>query len=208
MSVRDAEILENIILGIVEKPSRIINVFEWGSGRSTSYYTKLLDNLAVTYGWHAAEYDRSFAENSVAPTLSTSEKCMHDQGYVAYKATNRVTLHVFDKEAIFPWLGAPTELNSDWDDYIQLPLKLQHGFDLLIVDGRHRRRCLEIAYSAMSKTGITLLHDSFRPAYSEFMSLYPFQAFIGDEWWVGTRRMEEMIMAISSDITEQSDGLI
>jgi len=40
-------------------------------------------------------------------------------------------------------------------------------FDMIIVDGRHRVKCLEVARDLLADKGIVVLHDSGRPAYNE-----------------------------------------
>ena len=45
-------------------------------------------------------------------------------------------------------------------------------FDLIIVDGRHRVRCLDVARDLLAEGGVVLLHDAGRPKYHEAKRFY------------------------------------
>ena len=55
MSTQDAEILEYIILSMND-----INILEWGSGRSTEYFVKLLTDINYRYNYIAIEHQVRF----------------------------------------------------------------------------------------------------------------------------------------------------
>lgn len=46
-------------------------------------------------------------------------------------------------------------------------------FDLILVDGRHRVKCLEAATKALADKGIAVLHDSGRDRYKPAWEFYP-----------------------------------
>jgi len=46
-------------------------------------------------------------------------------------------------------------------------------FNMIIVDGRHRVECLEVAREILAERGIVVLHDSGRPAYNEAWGVWP-----------------------------------
>jgi len=50
------------------------------------------------------------------------------------------------------------------DDYVMF-IKLFPRFDVVIIDGRYRRRCLGIAKDCLMQGGIVILHDAERKYY-------------------------------------------
>lgn len=54
---------------------------------------------------------------------------------------------------------------TDWDEYVGLPATLGKQFDLILVDGRQRRRCLQQARMLVKPRGVVLLHDATRTRY-------------------------------------------
>lgn len=60
MSVRDADILERVIKRIATIRSPL-QIFEWGSGRSTAYFSKHLQERGITCSWTAIEHDPVWA---------------------------------------------------------------------------------------------------------------------------------------------------
>ena len=63
-------------------------------------------------------------------------------------------------------------------DYIHLPLALKKKFDLIVVDGRFRRRCLEIIPIALSNKGVVFLHDAEREHAQPKKGQYPYSRWI------------------------------
>ena len=51
-SLRDISIIKELLTKVQNEK---IRVWEWGSGRSTIYYSKFLRNLGMKFEWHAAE---------------------------------------------------------------------------------------------------------------------------------------------------------
>ena len=68
----------------------------------------------------------------------------------------------------FDW---PTERLAEFipavahDAYIEAPLRLGGRFDVLIIDGRFRRRCVEPAMRVVTPGGLVLLCDAHRKYY-------------------------------------------
>lgn len=63
-------------------------------------------------------------------------------------------------------------------------LKPSGLYDLIIVDGRNRVKCLQYAKSILAKNGIVVLHDAYRGKYKEGMKGYEGK-YIGDDLWIG-----------------------
>jgi hypothetical protein len=64
MSVRDADILERVILRIAALRSPL-RVLEWGSGKSTGYFPRSLSERGFSCKWTAIEHDPDWARKTV-----------------------------------------------------------------------------------------------------------------------------------------------
>lgn len=53
----------------------------------------------------------------------------------------------------------------DENDYIDCMKEGGKKYDFILIDGRHRMRCLEIAHRIVKEDGFVLLHDSGRKEY-------------------------------------------
>jgi cephalosporin hydroxylase len=60
----------------------------------------------------------------------------------------------------------------DSDDYVLHPKRRGLTPDLIIVDGRRRNACLELAREIIVAGGVVLLHDSCRQRYEKGMSQF------------------------------------
>lgn len=95
-----------------------------------------------------------------------------------------------------PWVRPPIVYQRDYrrrdtdlnmEPYITLPAALGGGFDVLLVDGRYRRRCLLHAATQMAPGGVTVLHDAWRTYYQCAFAAFPYQQRIGEELWIGSQ---------------------
>jgi hypothetical protein len=73
MSVRDADILERVVFRVARERGSI-DVFEWGSGKSTKYFSSELAAAKVPFSWSAVEHDPSWA--------ASVREGLHDQANV------------------------------------------------------------------------------------------------------------------------------
>jgi hypothetical protein len=60
-------------------------------------------------------------------------------------------------------------------------------FDLILIDGRFRRRCLLAAKEAATPEGLVLLHDAQRLHYHASMTSYPHQVLLATGRLHGSR---------------------
>ncbi len=136
---------------------------------------------------------------------------------LAAAPASSLTLHAFDLGAVkqllppalwrralarthhtlaLPWVYPPVVYQRDYrrrdvhlnmEPYITLPAALGGGFDVLLVDGRYRRRCLLHAATQMAPGGVTVLHDAWRTFYQCAFAVFPYQQRIGEELWIGSQ---------------------
>jgi SAM-dependent methyltransferase len=129
-----------------------IDVLEWGSGGSTVYFTKFLRDQGISYVWTSIEYNKNWYERIF-------DKVKGDQD---------VRLKLFDV--------GNTELKQrlvPMDEYVSYPSTLGKKYDLILVDGRKRRRCLLEASRLLKPGGTVLLHDARRTYYHCAFSAFP-----------------------------------
>jgi hypothetical protein len=193
MSVRDADLYEVLLHRVVDKcGGRTVRVVEWGAGRSTVWYTRFLDSLGVPYLWLALEHDRGFFEGEVAPELTQDTAVVvryedvRDHDLVGGTGVRCV---VFDYGSLFPGTpGREGDRLVPMDDYVGLPRALGVEADLVVIDGRQRRRCLLEAAGLIGKDGYVLLHDAWRAHYQCAFEGFRSGRRFGDEWWIGAQR--------------------
>jgi hypothetical protein len=205
MHQHDADHFEAIVLAQAARAEPRLEVLEWGSGRSTLYFSRRLRELGIRYHWTSLEYDRGYFEQSLEPglpALGAARVRLCDRGAVidypaASSAEPELELIVFDRGPLSPFLeqGA-SDRGVDLEDYIGYPATLAKQFDLVLVDGRKRRRCLLEAARLMKADGVTVLHDAHREYYHCAMTEFRQQSFAGEILWLGTQsgtRLPELL---------------
>jgi len=118
-----------------------VRVLEWGSGGSTVYFTKFMRTHNVNYLWRSIEYNKGWYEKVLD----------------AVRADSNVRLELFDVGN-----NVLRQRNIPMDEYVNFPATLGERFDLIIVDGRKRRRCILEAVNLIDIEGKVLLHDAQR----------------------------------------------
>lgn len=140
-------------------------IFEWGSGGSTKYFMEVLNYLGVNFEWYAAEHCSAWADKVRAsvddPKLNM---CVFDYGGYTRHETKSLCMK----------------------EYVEAPINLEKKFDMLIVDGRKRARCLKVAKGMVKRDGIVLLHDAQREYYSSALNDFQVSQIICDELWGGS----------------------
>jgi len=193
MSIRDADLYEELLLRLARtKRDRPLEVVEWGSGRSTVWYTRFLDMLRVPYRWLVLEHDRSYFAKHVAPQLSDRSnadvrmfEALPPELSSCFAPTG-VHAVVFDAGPLDPRRQVGDRL-VDLDDYVAVPARLGRPIDLAIVDGRKRRRCVLAASALIRQGGYVILHDARRRQYQCAFPAFQSGRHFGDDWWIGAQ---------------------
>jgi len=174
MSRKDAQYIERALLEHKNAPLRVL---EWGSGGSTVYFSYFLNEHGIDYRWVSLEYNRAWYEK-------VKSDCANNP---------RVSLTLFetDKKSL-------RQRNIDMEEYITYPHTLNTEFDLIIVDGRKRRRCLVEAQKLLKEDGVVVLHDAWRPYYHCALCSFPDRRFISPTMWRGIMREPSRIMRVSN----------
>ena len=202
MSVRDADLLEVLLLSHARSVGRGIDVLEWGSGRSTLWFSALLDAQGLLGSWLTIEHNREFFMRELAPEFDRHPARRYwlagdplgsagrRSSSACPEASPRLSSTAGDLRPIEPDRVADRAV--DLDDYVRLPSLLERRFDLILVDGRKRRRCLLEAAGLLSGQGVTVLHDAWRSHYECAFPAYASGTYIGDELWVGAQHPPEL----------------
>lgn len=176
-----------------------LSIFEWGSGFSTVYYANFLRHKKMRFEWHSVDNDRAWHEK-----VKSLIKKKHLESYV------RIYLYEFDPFWKKPeWrsnlltcsiLGPESESEIS---YINFPRQLHCKFDIAIIDGRFRRRCMQTAKEVLLPEGIAILHDAQKKHYHIGLNNFKYGSFYhGARWyplqeipnkiWVGSEKNKDI----------------
>ncbi len=213
MSETDADLFEAILRRNAESVGPAassdapgpLEILEWGSGRSTLYYTGVLRELGVPFRWLSLEYNRDYFERELEPALGR----LPDRRVVRFdeavpaegqdigaepRSAQSVDLVVFDKGELLPMLRAhPEDRAADLDAYVDYPGRQGRRYDVVLVDGRKRRRCLVAASRMLAGQGVALLHDAWRPYYDCAFGAFRSDRRIGDILRIASQLPEEAL---------------
>ncbi len=172
-----------------------LDVLEWGAGRSTSYFTRALHTLRGTnFCLHSIEYDRAYFEREIRPVLgdlpeSTVGLVEADSDpRVLFPGSTPVEFAVYDHGTLKPMLDEGiADRKVNMDAYVAHPSGLRRRFDIILVDGRKRRRCLIEAASLLKEGGVAVLHDAQRTYYHCAFEHYRANSLLGEILWFGTQ---------------------
>jgi hypothetical protein len=191
MSKRDGELVKAILLSAAAKAAGELHVLEWGSGQSTVSFTRILQQEQMRFHWLTLEYDRKFFGTVVAPELlgrpDTVLRFPDDGGTVAGSTGEgkfRVEAVCWNRTKLRPVEHLLDRL-VDLDEYVDYPSTTEYRYDVMIVDGRMRRRCLLVAAELLGPGALVLLHDAWHRFYHCALGRYPASEFFGDELWAG-----------------------
>lgn len=172
MSDEDIKIINEILIEEYEKQNNL-NVWEWGCGGSTLFFTERLISKFGESGkflWISIEHDKDWA-------AAVESKLSEIKQYYSRSTINIVVYPVKDKRYIEPM-------------YTMGLLGFQNFIDIVLVDGRRRVECLQaiknnlflaenrpngydIPYLAGGNIKAIILHDANRERYKPGMKLFP-----------------------------------
>jgi hypothetical protein len=161
MKARHVALIGNELLACAARPIRIL---EWGSGGSTAYFPRFLRDAGIPYSWLAIEYNRAW----------------YDRVAESVAGDPNTTVLLFD-------VGNDRlrQRQMDMTDYVEYPRRQKLEFDMILIDGRKRRRCVLEARHLLAADGIALLHDAERRYYHCALSAFPDSRFIAYGLWRG-----------------------
>jgi predicted O-methyltransferase YrrM len=154
MKYREVMIFEEIHVAL--RPRRVL---EWGAGSSTLYFPARMPFLER---WLAVEHDEAWAKR-------VADGNRDPRVEVRFVRPNRT-----------PWTDPEGDgAVDDLLDYLAAPAT-EAPFDLVVIDGRARRVCLERAYDLVTPEGAVILHDANREHYLVPANRYPHRVLLQD----------------------------
>ena len=213
MSVVDADLFESLLLSRIRGGH--IDVLEWGSGRSTFYFAGLLTKLGYSFRWVSLEYDRGYFNGEVVPRIGELPSC--SVSYVGGATGQQVAIPqavserrqqvdfvVFDHGKLQPYLGDHAEDRVvNMDAYVDWPNGAEQLFDMVLVDGRKRRRCLLVASKLLQEQGVTVIHDAQRPYYACAYEAYRSHLAIGEILHICSNMADSELMHLMTEVQHQ-----
>ncbi|MEM7435802.1 MAG: hypothetical protein AAF436_11665 [Myxococcota bacterium] len=195
MSKPDANLFDALVHIKSADTQGRLDVLEWGAGRSTKYFTTALAALrGHNFCWHSIEYDRGYFEAEIGPNLDDlppSTVAFVEPGHdpaALFPGTSPVEFAVYNHGTLRPMLDEGVEDRKvDMDAYVAHPSRLGRRFDLILVDGRKRRRCLIEASALLKPNGVAVLHDAQRTYYHCAFDSYRTNSLLGEILWFGTQ---------------------
>lgn len=138
------------------KNNKSINILEWGSGRSTVYFPKFLKKNKIDFTWSAIE---NFILWHETVNMMIKDSQLGDTTKCYLKSPTRE-----ERKKIQEML--------DMTDFLNFPATLNKKFNLILIDARKRRECLEKAVELLAPDGAVVLHDAERDEHQSAFSLF------------------------------------
>ncbi len=188
MTGKEMRILKRILLSFPQQQP--INIFEYGMGFSTVYFAKFLKKTGRVFHLHSIDNNRFWYEK-VSSMIKVQD------------LTQSVSLHLrefvpfWEKPGwdwkVLPQCGSFAPKTSAELEYIQLPQTLKIPFNMIFVDARFRRRCLETALTSVDHRGVVVLHDAQKEHYHSATESYRYSKFIDSGKYFPFARRKYMI---------------
>jgi hypothetical protein len=172
MTPKERSLYKRLLLSF--DPARPLRIFEYGSGFSTIYFSRMLKKRGRHFTLHSIDNNRIW-HHRVQEMVRK------------YGLSDSVTLHIrsfppFWEKPQWRW-GHPPRCNEfapkteEENGYVSLPISLDQKFDCIFVDGRFRRRAIAAAAESLSPNGIVVLHDAQKSHYHPGLDTYKFSRF-------------------------------
>jgi len=175
LTLKDRKIFKTILLS--RKFDDRLDIFEYGTGYSTYYFARFLKGKKIPFHFHSIDNNRPWHEKIKTLILNS-------------RIDNEVTLHLcsfipFWEKQGWDWknpgvCGQFSPQRKEEFDYINRPLSLNQKFDMIVIDGRFRKRCLEVARACLKPRGIIFFHDAQKPRYTIPDGFIKYAALIND----------------------------
>lgn len=128
-----------------------VRVLEYGSGFSTIFFPQYLEALRYNYGWYSVEHNTEWYKK-IQATVSN------------YQLTG-VKIKLVDFQGSDPRI---TKLQPELrEQYIMNPFKNGGSYDVVIIDGRYRKRVYKYVMDTVDDKTVVIVFDSERVHYQE-----------------------------------------
>lgn len=186
-------------------PRKKLKVFEWGSGFSSIYYSEYLRKRGIAAEWHSIDNNRIWHEK-VSSIVKQKNLEPRIRLYL------REFVPFWEKPGwgpVPPPCGVFGPKSENEIAYINFPSQFGSKFDIVIIDARFRRHCIQTTKKLLLPEGIAVLHDAQKAHYhvglDEFRhsaffdsgSWYPFQGN-SNKVWIGSVENKEIFEVLKS----------
>ena len=172
-----------------------VKIFEWGSGLSSIYFSAYLRERKIDFQWHSIDNNKLWHDKIKAKII---QRGLHGCVQLYLKE-----FLPFWEKAGWEWKKIPPPCgifgpkSENEKAYIDFPKELNGKFDIIIIDARFRRHCLQTAKEALAPEGVVVMHDAQKTHYhfglDDFLydkffttgAWYPFQE-IPYKVWIGS----------------------
>ncbi|MGF1638148.1 MAG: hypothetical protein ACFCUU_13805 [Cyclobacteriaceae bacterium] len=165
MSQKEQDVLLEAIVSL--NPIRCL---EWGTGFSTLFFTKYLEQSA---SWTSIEHNEAWFD-------LMQNKALPDNVNLLHVAPDKKQYEEYTDDGTY----------KDFKTYEEKP---DGKFDFILIDGRARSACLERALTFVNENELVVMHDANRKKYHENFHLFNNQHFFRDQrkgyggLWLGSK---------------------
>ena len=139
-----------------------ITVFEYGAGSSTLWLSKRVEKII------SVEHDKPFFDDIKKFTQG------HKNIEIYLKPPKDLK-----KDQKSDFMSQKTEyLNFCFSDYVNAINEFDCLFDIIVIDGRARNACLDVAINKLTKNGIIVFDNSHRMRYKKHIKRYNLKKII------------------------------
>ena len=183
MPVADIRALEGLLLELPD--DRPLRIFEYGSGGSSIHFPRFLRERRRSFVWFALEHDPEWAQE-VGRGLA--KHALHDVHLLLTTVPQVAPARLNRTKHRRSMVQAGRRF--DYGAYTDTPGRIHPDYDLILIDGRDRKRCLETAIPLLRPGGFVAFHDAQRSYYRCALARHPEGTFRTPKLWVWRRSPE------------------
>ena len=176
-TMKEIQIFKSVLHNV--ERDKIIRIFEWGSGLSTIHYSNYLLKSNVPFEWHSIDNDRVWHQK----VKTLVEKKNLESCIWLYLKEFKPFWEKHGWGHIPPPCGIFGPKSENEHAYINFPKQLSNKFDIVIIDARFRRHCIQTAKEVLLPEGVAILHDAHKDHYHMDLEDFKYQDFYESGSW-------------------------
>lgn len=174
-----------------------INVFEWGSGFSSIYFAQYLQRRRAHFHWHSIDNNKEWYEKVAFKIKKLGlDPCvdLYFEEFLPFWEKPE-----WEWKNIPPPRGVFSPKSDSEQRYVQFPKSLKMKFDIVIVDARFRRHCLQTAREVLAPGGVVIVHDAQKKHYHVGLKDYSYGKFYNTGEWFPFQEVQNQLWVGSVD---------
>jgi len=180
MTDEEIQAFKQVLDSLSQKGS--VRVFEYGSGGSTVYFSNYLKNSGCDFVWFSLEHDVKWG-TQVDGWLRSNQ--LHNVHLLLTEVPGHKPAKL--NKAILRKKMVEQGTTFDYSRYTPVVKNMGMKFDLVLVDARDRKNCLNYAWESLNPGGYALFHDASRDYYQCVFEKYPQGKFVCENLWVAQK---------------------